>query len=833
MRRRLLAGVLLLGACTTGQSPVAAGLPDVAAVSVPAEGLWIGLDADTEHLSPIGFGPSVSWVPFSRVVADGAAVVPGDELVAFSEDVLRMWNERDSFSIARDEQERRLSLLRGEGDIEGLVSRIRQLQARREVIAAQLKAADHIDAEQVRIAELGLADAQTQFAAARLRSDRLERLAASGSPVSGSELARAREEVVRTRSGLAAPTVALELARLPAAGSTVRRLQLALADLDAQLGSSETEGLAAELRTAEERRRRRLSDDGSNDHRRRDFIKRKALLSDPTLRATVAGTVLLRDEWTRVGNRTASGVACVFVLSRDGLAAQVRVPERLRALVTPSARVTLFPPIAEASPITGQVETISASPDEDREARRVFVATVRLDSVPPDLRPGMSMACRLAVELSGRPTLVPSYCVPDPDQPEVALADGARRRLDGFQVGDWFVALSGLAAGERVRIPEGAPAPGRVRASALVEPDVFVPVLLRSWSWEVVDVLPEGTLVRAGERIAGLSKTEFWRPVDQLRSNAELSLVQGRLDLQIAQLSAADQRAAAQAAWIRSGIERERAKLESWVVRRSYDAVAEARVAATLETAVVTRERAVRELAAAEEERRAGGISDVQLRERQIAVEKAGLALDDARLAAASSELARDWLELRRLDDWMQWTADDEAAKGAQVAIAGEAYRAALASAAARFEGTRRWVEGDLASIADEVVLAPADGMLVYTRGSGATPRAGVRLQTQEPFRIATGAGRRATFELPARYFSRVAVGDAIRLRSPGLSEEIPGRVTLVANAFLPPRGFADEITLGRTVGPEERIFRITVTFTPPGGDPAKLPPGSTVHVDF
>jgi hypothetical protein len=828
-----LAGVLLLTACTAQPPPVAAGIATVTAVAMPGDGLWLGLDADTEHLAPVGFGPSVSWVPFSRVIADGATVAPGDELAALSEEVLRTWNERDSFAILRDNQDRRLNNLRSEGDIAGLVSRIRQLKARREVVAAQLKAADLIDAEEVRIAELGLADAQTQFAAARLRCDRLEHLAAAGSPVSGSDLARAREEVVRTRAGLAAPTVALELARLPAAGSTVRRLQLALADLDAQLGASDDEGLAAELRTAEERRRRREIDVGRSDRRLRDYDRRQALLADPTIRSTVAGTALLRDEYTRVGNRVASGVACVFVLGPDGLAAQVQVPERLRPLVAPAARVALASPVSQTTAISGRVESIAASPDEDRDQRRVFIATVKLDAVPGDLRPGMSLSCRLAVEVPGRAVLIPSYIVPDPDSPEIVLEDGSARRIAGYPVAGWFVVLSGLAAGERVRIPDGAPAPGRVRASALVESDAFVPVSLASWNWEVVDVLPEGTMVRAGQRIAGLSKTEFWRPVDQVRSDAEVNQLQARLDLQIAQLSAADQRAAAQSAWIRSGIERERAKLESWVVRRSYDAVAEARVAATLETAAVTRDRAMRELAAAEEERRAGGISDVQLRERRIAVEKAGLALDDARLAAAASELARDWVELRRLDDWMQWTADDEAAKGAQVAIAGEAYRAALASALARYEGTRRWVQGELASIADEVVLAPADGMLVYTRGSGPTARPGVKLGTQEPFRIATGIGRRATFELPAREFGRIAIGDVVRLRSPGGSGEIPGRVTLVANAFLPPQGFADEITLGRTVGPEERVFRVTVSFQPPEGDQTKLPPGSTVYVDL
>jgi len=55
--------------------------------------------------------------------------------------------------------------------------------------------------------------------------------------------------------------------------------------------------------------------------------------------------------------------------------------------------------------------------------------------------------------------------------------------------------------------------------------------------------------------------------------------------------------------------------------------------------------------------------------------------------------------------------------------------------------------------------------------------------------------------------------------------------ISAIGSAFLPPTGFADEVALGRTIGVENRIFQVTVTFTPAA--PGQLPLGSSVHVDL
>jgi hypothetical protein len=828
----LAAGLLGLAGCA--QEPVAAAPPRTIAASAPAvDGLWLGLHAVTEHSSPVGHGAALSWTPVSWVIEDGALVQAGGELARYDADILTEWNERDAFDLNRDDLRKELDLMRGAGDIEKLSTRIRQLQARRAVVAAELDAASRTDADEIGIARLQLDDARTEHASAVRRRERLERIAAAGAPVTGAELARAREEEVRTNAAIAAPEVALELASLPAARSTVRRLGLTLADIDAQLGSTPEEGLAAQMRTAQERQARREIDRGRgrSEWRRRQFEERSVVLKDPVIRAKITGTAVLRDSGVRAGTKLEKDASSIFVLSAGGLSAQLGVPERLRPLVSVGSRLALRSPAFPGRPVMGEVFAIAAAPERGLDGVLSFPAQVRLRDPPSGLRPGMSAECQVAVDASAAAALIPSFCVLDPTAPAVVMADGSERPVQGWTVGGWFVALQGLTVGERVRVPaQGVGATG-VRLSTLVEPANFTPVMLRSWDWEFLELVPEGTQVRTGDRIARLVKVDHWRSADQIRADADLSANQARLDLAIAQLSATDVRAGAQSAWVRARIERDRARLEAWVTRNAYDAVAQARTGAALATAEVAHERAARELAAAEEERAAGGISENTLRGQRIALDRAAAALARSQLDAAIDSLGPDWLELRRLDNAARSAAEAEQSQQALATIAGETFRTSLASAIDRFNGTRRWIDGSLRNLADEEVVAPADGVLVFNRPDGETPRPGQPVKTWEPFRIADGSSRRATFEVPSRLHGRIAVGSRVRLSGPGLEQPLEADVVNVSSAFMPPASFAEEVALGRTLGAEERVFTITVGFTPDRAD--QLPPGSTVYVDL
>ena len=837
MRGLLVAcGLLALGGCAE-HTAVAVPAPRlITAEAPPTAGMWIGLGAQAEHLAPVGHGASIAWAPVAWVVEDGASVAPGEALVRYDAEALRETDAREILTIEQDAKRKEIKLLRSDGDIAALSSRIRKLEASRETVAAELAAASRIDAAEVHIAELQLADAHSAHAAALRRRQALERLNAAGAPVSGAELVRAREEEVRSRSAIAAPEAALDLARQPAARSTVRRLQLTLADIAAQLGASSEEGLGGQLRTARERHARQVIDRqlGRGAWRLRRHEDTVRVLTDPVLRARVPGVVQLRDADVKAGAKLVKEVSCVFVLGPQGLIARVAVPEQLRPLVAEGSRIALRSPAfgdTGGTVVMGTITAVAASPETADNGQQIFPASATLPDPPLSLRPGMSAQCSLAVDVAPGSAVIPAFCVADRAAPQVILADGGVRSLTGWPVGSWFVALSGLVPGEQVRVPPSAARSGRVRLSTLVEPAHFVPVRLRSWNWEVLEVLPEGRRVRAGERIARLIKVDKWRSADQIRSDSDLKLSQGRLDLVISQLSATDERAAARSLWVRAQLAREQAQLDAWVARNAYDAVAQARSEAALATAVVGRERAEGELAAAVEERAAGGISENALRQRRLALDQAVSALDRARLDAAERELVTGWLDLRALDDAALAASENETAKRELAILASENFRAQLAGAAVRFDSTRRGVEGDLRNLADEELCAPVDGRLVYARTRDGPPRPGRQVQSWEPFLIAEGTDRRATFEVPARLFGRITPGANLQIAGAGATAGLAATVVAVANAFLPPSSFGAEVALGRTLGVEERIFLVTVAFTP--ASPEQLPPGSTVYVDL
>ncbi len=828
MRTLLLAsGLLALAGCQTEQAVIAPART-IVAEALPASGLWLELDARTAHNAPTGHASPVAWTPATWVVAEGATVAAGDPLLRLDVKAMQTWNDNDSFDLTREDQRRKLELLKADGEIERLQSRLRQLQATRASVAAELADASRIDGDEVRIAELQFDDARREHAACVLRRERLDHMVAAGAPVSGADLARAREEETRSRAALAAPEVSLELARLPAARSTVRRLQLSLADIDAQLGATPAEGLAAEIRTAEQRRARRMLDRGRGERRRRQVERRAAAIADPVVEAAEAGTAVLRDADMRAGSKMPAGVASILVYGAKGLVARIAVPERQRPLVEVGARVVMSAPVLAGQQLAGRVDSISIAPETLGDGQRMFTAMVELADPPEIVKSGMTLDIRLAVDAGGSGVSIPSFCIADAAAPAVVLADGRTRPVQGFQLGSRFVALSGLMAGEQVLLPE-KPASDGLRLSALVEPASFVPVSLRSWDWEVVEILPEGSQVRRGDRLARLAKIEWWRDPDQIRTDAEQNLAQARLDLSVDLLSATDERASAQAAWVRARIALARTRLAAWVGRNAYDAVAQARSEAAVTAAILNRERAERELASAEAEHAVGGLSAGALSVARNALAKASLALDRARLDAAAIELGLSLPDQRQRDDDAQAAAENEASKRQQSVIASESYRARIAGSAARFEGTRRWVDSELRNLADEVILAPADGLLVHGRSWDGPPRVGRKLETWEPFRIADGNARKAVFEVPIRWFGRIAAGDRLRVAGPGAEAGLDATVAKVGSALLPPSGFADEVALGRTIGAEDRIFQVTVTFTPVQA--GQLPPGANVHV--
>lgn len=828
MRRLVPAALALLVGC--GQPPVgAAPEPVVVAVAPPADGLWVALGGAGEHAAPVPHASTLPWAVAGWVVEDGADVEPGDPLLRYDEDDLRRRVERDLPDIAADDARRRLELLRAESDVERQRSRLRQLEARRTAAAAELATAERIDQAAVRIAELELADAQAAHAAARTRRQRLEAIADAGAPVSQAELARAREEEVRTQAEAAAPEVALELARLPASRSTVTRLRLAVADLDAQIGDGEADGARAALRVAEERLRRRQAEHAATggDRRRRNLALRQDALRDPTVRARAAGlAVHVRDDLRR-GVRLSKDSASVLVLDPGGMTARLELPAALRPLIAEGAAVRLTPASDPRLRLDAGIAAIAPLPHDLSDGRQVFSAALRFAAPPTGLRPGMRVAAEVRLVLPEGAALVPGFAVGGASGSSVAMADGGNRELRGWRLPGIFAAVSGIAPGERVRLPVREQAAARL--GGVLEPAVSVPVRLvdADATWEVAEVLPSGTRVAAGQRLARLIRVEPWRGADAVRAEAEARLAQAELDFAVERLAAMESRASSRAGLLRAQIERRRAVLEAWVARNAWDPVAQARAAAGVAAARVAVERAGRELAAAEEEFAAGGISAGRLAERRADLARSRLRAERAALAAAADEMSSDATRQRQLDDAAEQARGSELAALAGVLIWTENHRVWIAGAEARRERVRAEVASDLKAFADEELRAPAAGVLIHAAG-GQAPVPGRELRGGEPLAIAVGEARRVVLEVPAQRFGTVQVGRSVRLVGGGLS--FTGTVAEVSPALLLPRRFHEELALGRTVGAEDRVFSVVVAC---GAEAAALPFGTVVHAEL
>jgi hypothetical protein len=828
MRRLLPAALILLAGCGQPQA-TAAPEPLVEAVAPPAEGLWVAVGGAGEHATPIPHASVLPWAVAGWVVEDGSTVAPGDPVLRYDEDDLRRRIERDLPDVAADDARRRLDLLRAESEVERQRSRMRQLEARRAVEAAELAAAERIDEAAVRIAELELADARTAHAAAHTRRERLEAIAAAGAPVSQAELARAREEEVRTRAESAAPEVALELARLPASRSTVTRLRLAVADLDAQIGDGEGDGARAALRVAEERLRRREAEQAAigGDRRRRNLALRQETLRDPAVRARAGGLAVHARDDLRRGMRMSKDSASVLVLDPGGMTARLELPAALRPLIAVGAAVRLAPATDPQLRLQAEIVAIAPLPRDLPDGRQVFPAALRFASPPAGLRPGMRVAAEVRLELPPGAALVPGFAVGGASGSRVLMADGGARELRGWRLPGLFAATAGIAPGERVRLPAREPA--AVRLGGVLEPAVAVPVRLTDAdaTWEVAEVMPAGARVAAGQRIARLIRVEPWRGADAVRAEAEARLAQAELDFAVDRLAAMESRASSRAGLLRAQIERRRAVLEAWVARNAWDPVAQARAAAGVAAAGVAVERSGRELAAAEEEFAAGGISAGRLAERRADLARSRIRAERAALAAAADELAVDAVRQRQLDDAADQGRGNELAALAGVLIWTENHRVWIAGAEARRERVRADVAQDLKGFADEELRSPAAGILIHA-GGGLAPVPGRELSGGEPMSIAVGEARRVVLEVPAQRFGTVPVGRSLRLNGGGLS--FTGTVAEVSPALLLPRRFHDELALGRTVGAEDRVFTVVVACS---AEAAALPFGTVVHAEL
>lgn len=846
LRRHARLGLVVLAALAGCGAPDDAPAPGAARRTLVVE-RWSGVAPSLRvagtvvHPSPAPLVLPRAWIPLARIAPEGATVAGGEPVAELDVETVRRWADRDRYQLAEEAAAGARDLLAAQRRRVELLKRRDDLLGQRGVLEAEIAATARRDREQIDVARLELANAEAAAARAAEVAQRTRALAADGW-ASRAELVRAEGAAALARADVDLPRLRLDLAEHGTMTITRRRKEIDLAKLTAELAGVDAQ--IAALGDDEARARR----SGQRDLLRLERGARQwqEIIADPAVRADVDGVVRYRDAEVAAGAKR-STAPFAYVLDQPRLLIEVELPDRWRGLVRvagdrdPAAGLAEIHVPALGRRLPARVVAIATAPEPAADGTgRVFRCQLAPQSPEPGLMPGMAAEAAFLLDASTALAVVPTWCIADLREPTVELTDGSRRRIEGWQAGNRFVVLAGLAPGDRLAVRD-APAPGGTRAVGVLAPERFQPIRIadggrRGGGWELTEVVGDGTRVAAGDLVARLVKVGWGSDLEEVRLALEIAELRAAGALAQARSDAETGIANALSTWRQSLQAAERARFDLGVAGLGV-AGTEPVVAAEadLARAEVRARQAAARLAELDDPVAARSASAHDLRARRLAVAKAGLDLTSARLGAVAARRGLDHLALREARA-VERDADERVALDrAAYSIARLAAQQRLAQAQLAWrseEDRQRW---NRAQAAGEAVHAPLAGRVFHRpRPDGRPLRVGDRVDAPEPFLIPLGSGRRFTVEVPARYYGRIAAGDTIPFVVPALGRGArAGTVLAVAAWFADPADARAERAIRGTVGATEKVFLLTIGFELSADELDQAPPGATAYVDL
>ena len=836
-----IACVLALAACGDPAAPTPAAKQTLTVAALTGSGPTLRVTGTVVHPSPAPHGLPRPWIPLTRIVPEGATVVRDEALAELDADVIRMWADRDRYQLVEQGAMGALDRLKGQRRQADLSERRTQLIGQRCVLIAEIAATARRDGEQVVVARLELANAEaaakrTAEVAARTR------VLAAGGWTSRGELVRAEGAAAIARADVDLPRLRLDLAAHGTLSITRRRKGFDLAKLEADLAGVEAQIAAlgdGEMRDNRDRQRDLM-------RLERGALAWETIAADPTVRASASGVVRYRDAGVGPGAKLPLA-PFAYVLDQPQLLIEVELPDRWRGLVRVAAADDTaagqagIVVAALGRRLGARVVSIAAAPEPATDGTgRVFRCRLALLAPDPGLQPGMAAEVAFAFDASAALAVVPTWCVADLRQPTVELADGSRRAIEGWQVGHRFVVLAGLTPGERIAVRD-APATGGTRLVGVLAPERSQPIRIAEsgrWGsgWELTEVVGDGALVAAGDIVARLAKVGRGDDVEALRLELEVSELRAAAALAQARSDAETGTAQALSTWRQSLQAAERARLDLAVAAIDVDGTEPVAAAvAALARNQVRAQQASSSLAELDDAIAASGASAHDLRARRLALAKAELDLTAANHGAVGARRGLDYLALREAQ-----AAEREA--DAQVELNRAAYSIArlaaqqrLAQAQLAWRSEDKRLRSNRSQAAGEVIRAPIAGRVFHRpRNDGRPLRIGDWIEVADPFLIPLGNRRRFTLEVPARFYGRVAAGDALSFVVPALGRgPRRGTVEAVAAWFADAVDARAERAVRGTVGASEKIFQLTVGFELSADEIDQAPPGATAYVDL
>ena len=801
-----------------------------------------------DNRAPVAYGPALSWMPFAEVVTDGARVTDGDVLVHHDTTMLRQWITGQKAELAQIEADTTRQRLERQRQVDDLLVQATDVRADDGIRAAKQDADSRDEVSGRRLAGLQSQAAATILARAERMLTAVEELAQRGrAPTLDVVRARTTRDQARFQAAAAERatrewddgTKAIARQRLDLARERTRRELDAVSGIDARI---------ALLRRLVEQE---LAIVGEDQRRvSTDLTQRQAFALDPVLRTQTSGTVRLRDANVKAGAKLPT-TPCLFILEDQEMMAYVRIPEPMRDLATlwtaaapDLGRAELIVRALGDSKISGRVISIAATPEKQPNGGRAFLAVVHIDeeagSLRARLKPGMGVDCDLLRPVHG--ASLPAWAVhviSDPREPQIRLPDGSHRLIRGVVSGSRFVATEGLAAGAQVVAlaltdSDGSRARPR-RLTGLIEPAEVVPVRLKTGFWDVVDVVPDGARVQAGQLVAHLAKNAWWMDPERIRWQREANRLRAEAERVASRLRADQALAEATKAWRDADLDLRDARL-AWQAAGLEDAAKrfdEAEVAHA--AAMAASDQAHAAAAAAADPRVAVSLSRNAIADIGLADKRAQAGSDRSLLDAAAARSPDLLGRLAAASTFVEALAKADDARSAWF-VARTTHGQQLDRAESTYARKARERERDARELEDEEVYAPTPGRLLHR--NWAPFRTGDSIWTNEPFQIlpdrtdGSPVPRKLSVEVPAHFAGTWQTGSVVQVTVPGIGP-FKATVMMVGTWYGTSTVGREEADAGgSSTAVDEQVFNLTVRFLVPAEQAEQVLPGMTAYVD-
>jgi len=779
------------------------------------------------------------------LASEGSLLEPGDVVVRYDTELLDLWLQSNREELAILERRTRAANISNERSLYNL--RAMLIDSEAELKSTQLahELSQKIDDAERGILQRELEIAQETVANARTRLKAIEEIQSLGG-AAAAEVRQAMSDYERALANVRVPEVNLAVFDDDDGRFDRMKLDQELVKLGLSLGSEEQHGsLRSRLRVFAVKQ--------ASDWQWVDLERKRLHEAGDDAQQVIGNAVHLSEDGGVVNNHDhrfpvplvpgaeLGAREIADVVTGNDTFVRVIVPEKLREAIRLtenagySAQVRI--PSSGKHWIDGTLESISVVKQEHQQGLPSYLGVVQLNEVTPNLQLGAGVECRIVIDVPEGAVVIPRWWATPEFRPLVRLTDGTTRHLIAQPVGDWLMVTEGLAIGDHILPPPEFDERSRVLFSGIGIPDREEVMIseFRSWDWEVIEMIEDGSEVDKGDILVKLRRTEGRGTRKNSANTEELKAEAAR---HLARMTANGNLGTAFMDWQKARISAEKARI-AYEVDRQENTTAQlvkSQVAARL--ARLERENSEEEYARWSAPTYTDIRSGNQRAQDRLGMEVARLQDKKASLTAARTANLRnrpDTWSLRQT--WKEFASAELAAEQAYKRAQVE-HRKALTTAEATYSRNMLSADRMAGNHQEKSIVSPIAGRAYHNTEAYYPIEVGRRLPTTHLMNIPTSTKRNFILHVPASRFRDFQIGETISFYLPALgAAERTGRITHMADFFekrtskpfngwrYRQSGNEDEMKAAETT------FRLTVEFNCNSNE--LVPPGMTVAVEL